>query len=339
MTNFQNRPTAGELNSVSSSSFIDYSSRRRINISKFSNADFNRLPARPEFDEYDNVDDGDDDNDADNNQGYQRPTVASQNIQNYPGSYPGGGYLGTFHKLKRKKKGVICVPHYGGYSPFGGIGSLFGGIGSHPLKGWGLGSFHGLGFGSLFRSEDADIDNAESRQYQPHDDPRTIFKLQSNYYNYGGGGYSPLYKPSSGYPCRPVDFYGQRPGFGQFGYFSDQGNGGGGGGGGYRPGLQSDTPSRPTGVALGILSDTFKPVLESNAIQDGVGSAVILLFYLLFIQQLIFFHKQISSWSPGIGVSNILNAVGGITGQFATAPVAAVKQIQQINRDFASLIF
>lgn len=50
-------------------------------------------------------------------------------------------------------------------------------------------------------------------------------------------------------------------------------------------------------------------------------------------------HLQISNWSPGQGIANILNSVGGITGQFATAPMTAVKQTQQIYRDFRDLLF
>lgn len=272
----QNRPTAGNyfedsgpntfgdsrVNSYikdSGSTYLSNSYGRKIYTSKFTNSNFNRLPARPEFDDYEDIDDGDN-NGIDS--GEQLTNQGSPNAQQY---YPGGGsgYLGTFHKLKRKKKrGVICVPQGHGY------GGLFSGLFGGPFGGFGgLGSglgFGGLGFGSLFRNNE-DGQDIESRQSSVHEDPRFLIKApQFNFY-----GYPTIYKPANGYPCRPVDFYGQRPGFGQFGYFGDPVSGGGN-----RPGVQSDTPVRPGGGALGILSDAVKPVLESTAIQDGIGSTV-----------------------------------------------------------------
>lgn len=288
----QNRPSAGNnyygdygpntfgdsssrvSSSNSGSTYNPYNSNfgRKIYTSKFTTSNFNRLPARPEFDDYEDIDEGDN-NGVDSGEqvtGQGSPSAGQQ--QYYPG---GGGYLGTFNKLKRKKKrGVICVPQSygfgGGLFPglfgghFGGLGSGLGGLG-------GLGNGFGLGFGSLFRSNE-DGQQIESRQGQLQEDPRFLIKApQFNFYGnpYGGN----FYKPSSGYPCRPVDFYGQRPGLGQFGYFGDPVSGGGSG---YRPGVQSDTPVRPGGGALGILSDAVKPVLESTAIQDGI-----IIYYIL----------------------------------------------------------
>lgn len=296
ISNYQNRPSAGNTlygpgpfwdstrdSRVSSLSNSDSGSgstynnnndyRSKIYTSKFSTSNFNRLPpaSQPEFDDYEDIDDGDengvDSGEQVTNTGQGSPSYGQQ--QYYPGG-GGGGYLGTFHKLKRKKKrGVICVPQghgFGGGLFSGLFGNPFGGYGGYGGLG-GLGNGLGLGFGSLFRSNE-DGQQIESRQSYPRDDPRFLIKApQFNFY--GNGPYGNLYKPSSGYPCRPVDFYGQRPGFGQFGYFGDPGSGSN------RPGIQSDTPVRPGGgAALGILSDAVKPVLESTAIQDGIGTTV-----------------------------------------------------------------
>lgn len=226
-----------------------YSNRRPVNVSKYSNANFNRLPERPEFDETDNVDDDYDEED-DGNDGNENGSSTGQNSQYQQNP------LFNFHKKKRP--GLICVPQ--SHGNFGG--------GLFPFKGWGFGGLNGLGFGSLLRNEPISGKTESRAGGRPPEDPRTIFKLQNNLYNYYGGNPS-VYKPSSGYPCKPVNFYGSRPGgFGQFGQF-DFGNNRPGGGGG---GLFSDTPTRPG--ALGILSDTVKPVFESTAIQDGVGAAV-----------------------------------------------------------------
>jgi len=174
-----------------------------------------------------------------------------------------------------------------------------------PYKPFGIGLGLLNPFSGLLRSND--IEN--------FDDPRTIIKLQFNDFNYGSGS---IYKPWGGYPCRP--YY--RPGL--------LGGGGGllggllGGGGGLYSdeGVGGTSGNRPG--ALGIFADTVKPIFASTALQDGIGATI-------------------GQWQPGQGIANILSAVGGITGQFATAPLAAVadvaSDVRDVNKSFMELLF
>lgn len=215
-------------------------------VTRYSNSQFNRLPVydattkrppfRPEFDDYEGVDGGDGE---DNEESGEQPT----NQVGTPSQQQG------YHQSQ-----FNCIPYAPYGSPFSGLANLF-----KPLKPFGF--FRDADGGAQARSD--------TGRKLPADDPRTFFKLQYNAYNYGYP--PPVYKPSSGYPCYPVQPY--RPALaGPLGFFG-------------QGGLFDFTGSRPGGVygdpAVGnrptpgqIFSDTVKPVFESTAIQDGIGQTV-----------------------------------------------------------------
>lgn len=231
--------------------------------SKRPNSNFNRLPPaynRPEFDDYDGVDNGEDNESgehATNENGYNQ------------GNYNQGNYNQGYNQPP-----FNCIP----FAPQSSLSGL--GLGLFKLKPFGLG---------LFRDTDGGdgraitpIKRSDEGRELPPDDPRTLFKLQYNAYNYG----APLYKPTSGYPCYPVQPYGYRPGLlggllgggggtGPLGFF---GQGGLLNFGGVRPGgvfgdsVGGAVNNRPSTAQ--VLSDTVKPVFESTAIQDGIGQTV-----------------------------------------------------------------